>query len=76
MARYMTQNWERHVLLVITGVKKIFTQNTVHNVICNDLIDTYTKRRTENFDEELDKRFDNTTLVDDVGSDFYIDDVD
>ena len=34
------------------------------------------KRRIEKFDEELEKRLDDTNFVDDVWADFYIDDVD
>ena len=47
----------------------------VHQVICNDLIDTYMKLWVETFDEELEKRLDDTNFVDGVGGDFYIGDV-
>ena len=41
-----------------------------------DLIDPDMKRRIDMFDEDLEERLDDTNVVDDVGDDFYIYDVD
>ena len=45
-------------------------------MICNDLLDPDMKRRIDNFGEELEERLDDTNFVDDVGANFYINNVD
>ena len=60
-------------LLTLSG--KTVDRTTVQYVIHTDLINTDMKWRIEKFEEELEKWLDDTTFVDDVGVDFYIDDV-
>ena len=55
---------------------KVLAQTTVQHVIRTDLIDPDMKQRIDKFDKELDKRLDDRSFVNDVRSDFYIDDVD
>ena len=54
---------------------EFFNHATVQHVINNGLIDPDMKLRIGKFDEELEKRSDDTNFVDDVRADFYIDDV-
>ena len=61
---------------VLTVLVKAISQTAVQNVILADLIDTDTKWWIDKFDEKLEKQLDDTNFVDDVGADFYIDDVD
>ena len=61
---------------LLTVLGKVFAPTTVKHVICTDLIDPDMIRRIKKFDEELDTNLDDMNSVDDVGNDFYIDDVD
>ena len=61
---------------VLTMLVKVVARTTVHNAICTDFIDPYMKRSIGNFDEQLYKRLDDTNIIDDVGADFYIDNLD
>ena len=57
---------------VLTVSGKVFARTTLQHAICNELIDTEMKWWIDKFDEELDKRWDDTNFVDDVEADFYI----
>ena len=64
------------MILDIDGVGKVDAQNTVQHVIYTNLLDICTKGQIDNFDEDLEKRLDDTDFLDDVRADFYIDDMD
>ena len=64
------------MLLGIDGVEMFFVRTTVNHVINTYLIDPDTKLRIDKSDEELEKRLYDTDFVDDVRTDFYIDDID
>ena len=61
---------------LLTGSVKVVSWTTAHQVIHTYSEDPDTKGRIGRFDEELEKRLDDIKFVDDVGDDFYIDDLD
>ena len=45
-------------------------------MIHTNMLDPYTKGQIEKFDEDLQKRLNDTNFVDDVGADIFINDMD
>ena len=55
---------------------KVIVLNIVHTVIFTDLLNTDMKGWIDKFDNNLEKRLDDMNFVDDVRSDFYINNMD
>ena len=51
---------------------EVVSHITVQHVTCTKLIDPDIKRRIDNSDEKLERRFDDRNFVDDVGADIIL----
>ena len=60
---------------VLTVSGNVVSRTTVQHVSRDDLLDPAMKERIEDFDKDLVKRLDETNFTDDVGAEFYIDDI-
>ena len=61
---------------MVLGIDGAVAWTTEQYVIRTNLLDPEMKGWIDKFDEELEKRLDDTSFVEDVGADLYIDDVD